>query len=105
LFSREHGIVTYQRTVFWLSLSGGIICNFSEIKRKYILGGLKAYLRRARTIPLAILLVEICPENLFDESSVLKCDHKGSSKTHLYTIQFIVENTPTMDLNASFDIT
>jgi hypothetical protein len=47
----------------------------------------------------------ICPENLFDESSVQKCDHKGSSKTHLDTIQFIIEKTPTIDLNASFDIT
>jgi hypothetical protein len=47
----------------------------------------------------------ICPENLFDESSVPKYDHKGSSKTHLDTIQFIVEKTPTIDLNASFDIT
>jgi hypothetical protein len=28
----------------------------------------------------------ICPENLFDESSVPKCDHKRSSKTHLDTI-------------------
>jgi hypothetical protein len=28
----------------------------------------------------------ICPENLFDESSVPKCDHKGSSKNHLDTI-------------------
>jgi hypothetical protein len=28
----------------------------------------------------------IYPENLFDESSVPKCDHKGSSKTHLDTI-------------------
>jgi hypothetical protein len=46
----------------------------------------------------------ICPENLFDESSVPKCDHKGSSKTHLYTIKFIVEKTSTIDLNASFDI-
>jgi hypothetical protein len=46
----------------------------------------------------------IYPENLFDESSVPKCDHKGSSKTHLDTIQFIVEKTPTIDLNASFDI-
>jgi hypothetical protein len=35
----------------------------------------------------------ICPENLFDESSVPKCDHKGSSKTHLDTILFIVEKT------------
>jgi hypothetical protein len=47
----------------------------------------------------------ICPENPFDESSVPKCDHKGFSKTHLDTIQFIVEKTPTIDLNASFDIT
>jgi hypothetical protein len=47
----------------------------------------------------------ICPKNIFDESSVPKCDHKGSSKTHLDTIQFIVEKTPTIDLNASFDIT
>jgi hypothetical protein len=47
----------------------------------------------------------ICPENPFDESSVSKCDHKGSSKTHFDTIQFIIEKTPTIDLNASFDIT
>jgi hypothetical protein len=47
----------------------------------------------------------ICPENLFDESSVPKCDHKGSSKTHLDTIIFIVEKTYATDLNASFDIT
>jgi hypothetical protein len=47
----------------------------------------------------------ICPENLFDEGSVPKSDHKESSKTHLDTIQFIVEKTPTIDLNASFDIT
>jgi hypothetical protein len=47
----------------------------------------------------------ICPENPFDESSVPKCDHKGSSKTYLDTIQFIINKTPTIDLNASFDIT
>jgi hypothetical protein len=47
----------------------------------------------------------ICPENLFNESSVPKHDHKGSSNTHLDTIQFIVEKTSTIDLNASFDIT
>jgi hypothetical protein len=46
-----------------------------------------------------------CPENPFDEGSVPKCDHKGSSKTHLDTIQFIFENTPIVDLNASFKIT
>jgi hypothetical protein len=47
----------------------------------------------------------ICPENPFDESSVPKRDHKGSSKTHLDTIQFIVEKTSAIDVNASFDIT
>jgi hypothetical protein len=44
----------------------------------------------------------ICPENPFNESSVPKRDHKGSSKTHLDTIQFIVEKTSAIDLNASF---
>jgi hypothetical protein len=47
----------------------------------------------------------ICPEHLFDESSEPKSVHKGSSKTHLNTIQFIVEKTSAIDLNASFDIT
>jgi hypothetical protein len=47
----------------------------------------------------------ICPENPFDESSEPKSVHKGSSKTHLNTIQFIVEKTSAIDLNASFDIT
>jgi hypothetical protein len=47
----------------------------------------------------------ICPENLFDESSVPKHDHKGSSKTHLDKIQFIVDKTSTIDLNASFENT
>jgi hypothetical protein len=47
----------------------------------------------------------ICPENLFDESSEPKSVHKGSSKTHLDTILFIVEKTSVIDLNASFDIT
>jgi hypothetical protein len=32
----------------------------------------------------------IYPKNPFDERSVPKCDHKGSSKNHLDTIQFIV---------------
>jgi hypothetical protein len=44
-------------------------------------------------------------ENPFDESSEHKSVHKGSSKTHLDTIQFIVENTSTIDLNASFENT
>jgi hypothetical protein len=47
----------------------------------------------------------ICPENLFSDLNIPNCDHKGSSKTHLDKIQFIVENTSAMDLNASFDIT
>jgi hypothetical protein len=47
----------------------------------------------------------ICPENLFAESSEPKSVHKGSSKTHLDTIPFIVEKTSAIDLNASFDIT
>jgi hypothetical protein len=47
----------------------------------------------------------ICPENLFDESSVPKRDYKGYSKTHLDTIQVIVEKTHTIDLNASFENT
>jgi hypothetical protein len=47
----------------------------------------------------------ICPENLFDENSIPKRDHKVSSKTHLDTIQFIVEKTSAIDLNASFENT
>jgi hypothetical protein len=47
----------------------------------------------------------ICPENIFDESSIPKHDHKGSSKTHLDTIQFIVEKTYAVDLNASLENT
>jgi hypothetical protein len=47
----------------------------------------------------------ICPENLFDESSESKSVHKGSSKTHLDTIIFIVENTSAIDPNTSFDNT
>jgi hypothetical protein len=47
----------------------------------------------------------ICPENLFSEWSEPNRDHKGSSKTHLDTIQFIVEKTFAIDLNASFENT
>jgi hypothetical protein len=48
----------------------------------------------------------IVPENPFEESSEPKSVHKGSSKTHLDTIQFLVEKTSTIDLNAlSLDIT
>jgi hypothetical protein len=46
----------------------------------------------------------ICPENPFDETSIPKRDHKGSSKTHLDIIPFIVEKTPIVDPNASFVI-
>jgi hypothetical protein len=44
----------------------------------------------------------ICPKNPFDESSEPKSVHKGSSKTHLDRVQFIVENTSAIDLNSSF---
>jgi hypothetical protein len=44
----------------------------------------------------------IVHENPFDESSEPKSVHKGSSKTNLDTIQFIVERTSAVDLNASF---
>jgi hypothetical protein len=47
----------------------------------------------------------ICPENLFDERSEPKSVHKGSSKTHLDTIQCLVEKTSAIDLNASFENT
>jgi hypothetical protein len=47
----------------------------------------------------------ICPENPFDESSVPKRDHKGSSKSHLDIIQFNVEKTSAIDVNASFNNT
>jgi hypothetical protein len=47
----------------------------------------------------------ICPENPSDENSEPKSVHKGSSKTHLDTIQFIVKKTSAMDLNTSFDMT
>jgi hypothetical protein len=44
----------------------------------------------------------ICPENLFDESSVPRHDYKGYSKTHLERIHFFV---PTIDLNDSLNVT
>jgi hypothetical protein len=47
----------------------------------------------------------IVPENPFDDSSEPKSVHKGSPKTHLDTIQFLVENTSAIDLNASFENT
>jgi hypothetical protein len=47
----------------------------------------------------------ICPENIFNELSEPKRDHKGSSKTYLDEIQCLVEKTSAMDLNASFENT
>jgi hypothetical protein len=47
----------------------------------------------------------ICPENLFDERSEPKSVHKVSSKTHLDAIQCLVENTSTIDFDASFENT
>jgi hypothetical protein len=47
----------------------------------------------------------IVTENPFDESSEPKSVHKVSSKTHLDTIQFIVQKTSAIDLNASFENT
>jgi hypothetical protein len=40
-------------------------------------------------------------ENPFDESNEPKSVHKGSSKTHLDTIQFLVEKTSAIELDAS----
>jgi hypothetical protein len=47
----------------------------------------------------------IDPENPFDESSEPKSVHKGSSKTHLDKIKFLVEKTYAIDLDASFENT
>jgi hypothetical protein len=47
----------------------------------------------------------IVPKNPFDESSEPKSIHKGSSKSHLDKIQFLVEKTSAIDLNASFENT
>jgi hypothetical protein len=47
----------------------------------------------------------IIPENPFDESSEPKSVHKGSSKTHLDIIQFLVERTSTIYINASLENT
>jgi hypothetical protein len=47
----------------------------------------------------------IVPENTFDESSEPKSVHRGPLKTHLDKIQFLLEKTSALDLNASFEIT
>jgi hypothetical protein len=44
----------------------------------------------------------IIPENPFDESSEPKSVYRGSSKTHLNKIQFLVDKTSAIDLNALF---
>jgi hypothetical protein len=46
----------------------------------------------------------ICPENLFNEMSEPKHDHR-SSKTYLDAIQCLVEKTSAIDINVSFDNT
>jgi hypothetical protein len=43
----------------------------------------------------------IVPENLFDESSKPKSVERGSSKTYIDKIQFLVEKTSGIDLDAS----
>jgi hypothetical protein len=47
----------------------------------------------------------ICPENIFDENSVPKHDHKGSSKTNVDEIQCLIDKTSAVDLNASSENT
>jgi hypothetical protein len=47
----------------------------------------------------------ICPENLFDESSIPRHDYKGYSKPHLDRIHFFVDKTSAVDLTASFENT
>jgi hypothetical protein len=43
----------------------------------------------------------ICPENLFDENSEPKRDHKGYSKTYVDEIQCLIDKNSAVDLNAS----
>jgi hypothetical protein len=43
----------------------------------------------------------IVPENPFDESSEPNSVHRGSSKTYMDKIQFLVEKTSGIDLDAS----
>jgi hypothetical protein len=47
----------------------------------------------------------ICPKNLFSDLSEPKRDHKGSLKTYMDEIQYLIEKTSTIDLNDSLDIT
>jgi hypothetical protein len=43
----------------------------------------------------------IVPENPFDESSEPKSAEKGSSKTYMDKIQFLVKKTSSIDIDAS----
>jgi hypothetical protein len=47
----------------------------------------------------------ICPKNLFSDLSEPKRDHKGSSKTYVDEIQYLIDKTSVVDLNASSKIT
>jgi hypothetical protein len=47
----------------------------------------------------------ICPKNLFSDLSEPKRDHKGSSKTYVDEIQYLIDKTSAVDLNASSKIT
>jgi hypothetical protein len=47
----------------------------------------------------------ICPKNLFSDLSEPKRDHKGSSKTYLDAIHFLIDKTSAVDLNASSENT
>ena len=73
----------------------------------------KTKLREEFNIPIPFKLVGmhaafeknfdwIVPENPFDECSEPKRDEKGSSKTHLDEIPFIVEDCTRMDINSLF---
>jgi hypothetical protein len=47
----------------------------------------------------------ICPKNLFDEISIPKHDHKGSSKPYVDEIQCLIDKTSSVDLIASSENT
>jgi hypothetical protein len=43
----------------------------------------------------------VCPKNLFSDLSEPKRDHKGSSKTYVDEIQYLIDKTSAVDINAS----
>jgi hypothetical protein len=47
----------------------------------------------------------ICPQNLFSDLSESKRDYKGSSKTYVDEIQFLIDKTSAVDLNVPSDVT